>query len=166
MAFLANKSKRSKVALLASGVVLVASIGAVFASNTITINNGQVEFGAGTADTSTCDSAITTALNQSYSSGNSRFELSQITLSDIGDSCNGKTIKVLVIGPVGSCGIDGATDIETPSLDGNYAVLSSGADGFTLGDTAITSGQTATIVIPVDAGCDSTSVTKIGITTS
>ena len=166
MAFLANKSKRSKVALLASGVVLVASIGAVFASNTITINSGTIEFGAGTADTTACTNAITTALNQTYSSGNSRFELGSITLSAIPDSCNGKTVKVVVIGPVGNCGIDGATTIETPSLDGNYAQLNPGADGFTLTDSAITSGQTATIVIPVDAGCDSTSVTKIGIATS
>ncbi|MCX8530205.1 MAG: hypothetical protein ORN27_09095 [Rhodoluna sp.] len=161
-----TKSKRSKFLLIGSGAVLVASIGAVFAANTITINSGTIEFGAGVANTTACDAAITTALNQSYSSANSKFELSSIVLSGIADSCNGKTIKVVVVGPAGSCGVDGATTIATPTLTTNAATLTAGDDGFTLGASAITTGQTATITLPVAAGCDSSTVTKIALATS
>jgi hypothetical protein len=160
------KRKTNKLLLLISGIALAASIGVVFATNTITINSGNgIEFGAGTAATSACDTSITTALSQTYSSTNSRFELSNIVLSGIADACNGKTVNVVVVGPNDNCGIDGATTIATPTLSSNAATLSSGADGFTLGATAITSGQTATITMPVAAGCDSTTVTKIGIAT-
>ena len=161
-----NKTKRSKALLIASGIALVASVGAVFASNTITINSGTIEFGSGTATTTACDTAITTALNQTYSSGNSKFELSSVVLSGIADTCNGKTIKVVVVGPAGNCGVDGATTIATPTLSSNAATLTSGDDGFTLGASAISSGQTATITIPVAAGCDSSTVTKIALATS
>lgn len=159
-------SKRSKGFLIISGVALVASVGAAFASNTITINSGSIEFGAGTATTSVCDSAITTTLNQSYSSADSKFELSSIVLSGIADTCNGKTVKVVVVGPVGNCGVDGATTIATPTLSSNAATLTAGDDGFTLSASAITSGQTASITIPVASGCDSTTVTKIALATS
>jgi hypothetical protein len=161
-----TKSKRSKKFLIISGVALVASVGAVFASNTITINSGTIEFGAGVASTTACDSAITTALNQTYSSTNSKFELSSIVLSGIADTCNGKTVKVVVVGPAGNCGVDGATTIATPTLSSNAATLTSGDDGFTLSASAITTGQTATITIPVATGCDSSLVTKIAIATS
>lgn len=162
----AGKNKKSRALLIASGVALVASVGAVFASNTITINSGTIEFGAGVATTTACDTAITTALNQTYSTANSKFELSSVVLSGVADACNGKTIKVVVVGPSGNCGVDGATTIATPTLSTNAATLTSGDDGFTLGATAISSGQTATITIPVAAGCDSSTVTKIAIATS
>jgi hypothetical protein len=161
-----KKNKRSKALLIISGVALAASVGAVFASNTISINSGTIEFGSGTASTTACDTAITTALNQTYSSANSKFELSSVVLSGISDTCNGKTIKVVVVGPAGNCGVDGATTIATPTLSTNAATLTAGDDGFTLGASAITSGQTATITIPVAAGCDSSTVTKIALATS
>ena len=163
---MSEKTKKSKGWLLASGLAFLASIGVVFAANTITINSGNgIEFGAGTANTSACDTSITSALNQSYSSANSRFELSQIVLSGIADTCNGKTIQVVVVGPGDNCGIDGATTIATPTLSSNAATLASGSDGFTLGASALASGQTATITMPVAAGCDSTTVTKLAIAT-
>ena len=159
-------SKRSKKFLIISGIALVTSVGAVFASNTITINSGTIEFGAGVATTTACDTAITTVLNQTYSSANSKFELSSVVLSGISDACNSKTVKVVGVGPSGNCGVDGATTIATPTLTTNAATLTSGDDGFTLGASEITTGQTATITIPVAAGCDSSQVTKIAIATS
>lgn len=161
-----EKKKSNKVLLIISGLALAASIGVVFATNTITINSGNgIEFGAGTANTSACDASITAALNQTYSSANSRFELSSIVLSGIADTCNGKTVNVVVVGPGDNCGVDGATTIATPTLSSNAATLSSGADGFTLGASAISSGQTATITIPVATGCDSSTVTKLALAT-
>ena len=159
-------SKKRKFLLLGSIAAFLASVGIVFASNTITINSGTIEFGAGTADTTTCDSAITTALNQTYSSSNSRFELSSIVLSGIAAACNGKTIKVVVVGPGNNCGVDGATTIATPTLSSNAATLTSGDDVFTLGASSITAGKTATITLPVASGCDSSTVTKIALATS
>jgi hypothetical protein len=162
-----TKNKRGKALLIVSGIALVASVGAVFAANTITINSGTIEFGSGTATTTSCDTAITTVLNQTYSIVWGRFELSSIVLSGIADTCNGKTIKVVVVGPMGgNCGVDGATTIATPTLSSNAATLTSGDDGFTIGASAIASGQTATITIPVAAGCDSSAVTKISLATS
>mgnify|MGYP006271673797 CR=1 FL=1 len=161
-----DSKKRNKSLLIVSGVALVASVGAVFASNTITINSGTIEFGAGTASTTACDTSMSTALNQAYSSTNSKFELSSIVLSGIADTCNGKTIHVVVVGPSDNCGVDGSTTIATPTLSSNAATLTSGADGFTLGASSIASGQTGTITIPVAAGCDSTTVTKIALSTN
>lgn len=141
-----EKKKRNKpllIALIGTGA-LVATVGGVFAANSITINNGgPIEFGQGITDTNTCDASLNTQLTQTYSTTNSQFEVASVEVSNIDDSaCSGKTLHVSFIGTSGVvCGVDGTSQ---------YAVV--------VNDTHFT--------INLDPGCDASTVSKVAITTS
>lgn len=166
-----KKKKRGGALLMVSGLALVASLGGVFASNTITINSGTVEFGAGTATTTACDTGLTAALNQAWDNTagatGERFEATNVVISGIAPACNTKTIKITLVGASGAiCGVDGATTISTASWSSNAVTLTSGDDGFTVPADGVASGQTGTATLPVAADCASTSVLRIAIATS
>lgn len=155
-----EKKKRNKpliIGMIAAGA-LVASIGGAFAANSITINSGgTIEFGQGLVSTSTCDSGLTTALNQTYNTTDSKFEVSTIVVSGIKDySCDGKTLHVSLIGSSGTiCSVDG-----THTSGANQ-------DSFTITDGTTTgSNDDVTKTVTVSSGCDATTVVKVAITTS
>lgn len=144
-------------AIIGAGV-LVASIGGVFAANSITINSGgTIEFGQGLASTSSCDDGLTTQINQAYNTGTSQFDATEIVVSGIKDfACNGKTLHVSLVDGAGTiCGVDG-TDTSTANQDAFLIV-----DGGTVGADDDTT-QTVTIA----AGCDASTISKVAITTS
>jgi len=146
----APKKKQNRIAIFAliGAGALAASVGGVFAANSITINSGgSIEFGQGLASTSSCESALTTTLSQSYDIAAGIFEASEVTISGIDDAangCRGKTIHVSLIG----------TSAVVCSVDGT------GSNQFTVaqGDTSKT--------ITIADGCDASTVKKIAITTS
>ncbi len=151
-----EKKKRNKpllIALIGAGA-LVATVGGVFAANSITVNNGSaIEFGQGIASTTTCDATLDTTINQEYSGSGDAFNASTVVVSGIDDSaCSGKTLHVSLIGSAGTavCNVDGthATSASHPQ------------DQFT-----IASGDT-TVTVTVEAGCDASSISKVAITTS
>ena len=145
----AEKKKRNKpliFALIGAGA-LVASIGGVFATNSITINSGgTIEFGQGLSSTSTCDAALTTSINQAYNASTGIFDATEVVVSGIKDNaCNGKTLHVsLVDGSGVVCGADG-TNGSAPNQD-SFTIADDG-DG-------------------IEANCDASSITKVAITTS
>jgi len=150
-----EKKKRNKpllIALIGTGA-LVATVGGVFAANSITINSGsQIEFGQGIQSTTTCDSALTTTINQAYSGTGDVFNASTVVVSDIDTTaCLNKTLHVSLIGSGGTavCSVDGTHDSTTANPD--QFVIGSG-------DTSVT--------VNIASGCDASTVSKVAITTS
>jgi len=150
-----EKKKRNKpllIALIGTGA-LVATVGGVFAANSITINSGsQIEFGQGIQSTTTCDSALTTTINQAYSGTGDVFNASTVVVSDIDTTaCLSKTLHVSLIGSGGTavCSVDGTHDSTTANPD--QFVIGSG-------DTSVT--------VNIASGCDASTVSKVAITTS
>ena len=144
----APKKRQNRIAIFALiGVgTLAATVGGVFAANSIEINSGgTIEFGQGLASTSSCETALTTTLSQAYDIGGAMFEATEITISGIDDTaCLNKTIHVSLIGDEDVlCSVDGT-----------------GSNAFT-----IASGDT-TKTITIADGCDASTVKKIAITTS
>ena len=71
------------IAVLALFGVSLISAG-VFASASITLNSGNaVNLGAGAASVTACDSAATISTQQTYDSGQQRYELTTLTLSGV-----------------------------------------------------------------------------------
>ena len=146
----APKKRQNRVAIFAliGAGALAASVGGVFAANSISINSGgTIEFGQGLAATSSCETALTTTLSQAYDISAGIFEATSLTVSGIDDAvagCRGKTIHVSLIG----------TSAVVCSVDGT------GSNAFT-----IASGDT-TKTITIADGCDASTVKKIAITTS
>jgi hypothetical protein len=155
-----EKKKRNKpvlIALIGAGALL-ATVGGVYAANSITINGGSaIEFGQGIQSTSTCDSGLTTAINQSYVVADSKFEASTVVVSGIKDfACAGKTLHVSLIGASGTvCSVDGT------HTTGTYKDAFTINDGGTVGTDDDTS-ETVTIA----TGCDASTISKVAITTS
>ena len=155
----AEKKKRNKpliFALIGAGA-LVASIGGVFATNSITINSGgTIEFGQGLSSTSTCDAALTTSINQAYNASTGIFDATEVVVSGIKDfACDGKTLHVsLVDGSGVVCGADGNNG-SAPNQD-----------SFTIADDGDGIDQDVTKTVTIEANCDASSITKVAITTS
>ncbi len=150
-----EKKKRNKpllIALIGTGA-LVATVGGVFAANSITINSGSsIEFGQGIQSTTTCDAALTTTINQAYSGTGDVFDASTVVISDIDTTaCLSKTLHVSLIGSGGTtvCSVDGTHDSTTAN-----------PDQFLIGanDTSVT--------VNIASGCDASTVSKVAITTS
>jgi len=153
-----NKTKRGLAYLAIAGGALAMSIGGVFAANSITINSGSsIEFGQGLASTSTCDTGLTAAINQSYNVTDSKFYVSTIVISGIGDfSCNNKNIHVSLIGSSGTiCSVDGTH--TTGANQDSFAITDAGTTGT---DDLISK------TVTVSATCDASTVSKVAITTS
>jgi len=155
-----SKKKRNKpliFALIGAGA-LVASIGGVFATNSITINSGgNIEFGQGLASTSTCDSGLTTALNQAYNAATGQFDATTVVVSGIKDfACAGKTLHISLVDASGTvCGVDG-TDTSGTNQD-SFTIVDAGTVG-TNDDISKT--------VTIASGCDAATILKVAITTS
>jgi hypothetical protein len=155
-----SKKKRNKpliFALIGAGA-LVASIGGVFATNSITINSGgTIEFGQGLASTSTCDAGLTTSINQAYNATTTQFDATEVVVSGIKDfACDGKTLHVSLVDGSGSvCGVDG-TDTSGTNQD-SFLI----ADGGTTGTD-----DDLTKTVTIQANCDASTILKVAITTS
>jgi hypothetical protein len=146
----APKNKKNRVAIFAliGAGALAASVGGVFAANSIEINSGgAIEFGQGLATTDSCESALDATLSQSYDISAGIFEATEVTISgidDTADGCLGKTIHVSLIGTSAVvCDVDGTGS--------NALTIAAGDDEKT---------------ITISDGCDASDVKKIAITTS
>lgn len=90
-----KKKSNKRGAILAVGIVAgLASIGSIFAAS-VSINGGNnpgISFSQGTTTIAACDpDGITAALGAFYSGS---FQLDTITLGDVHDDCNGKTLTL------------------------------------------------------------------------
>jgi hypothetical protein len=157
--FAAPKKKKNKALLFGLvGVGLLATtIGGVFAANSITINGGgTIEFGQGLASAGTCDSGLTTVINQAYNATDDKFYASTIEVTGInGADCDGKTMHVSLIGDTDGLGTQGVV----------CSVAGDDPSGVNQDEFAITSTDTA-VTVTIAATCDATTISKVAITTS
>lgn len=90
-----KKNKKGAALLIIAGIGLTASVGGVFAANSITINSGSaIQFGQGLAETNSCVSALTTSLTQEFVNGSNSFIAKNVVLGGTFTSCENKTLKV------------------------------------------------------------------------
>jgi hypothetical protein len=115
-----KKNKKGAALLIIAGIGLTASVGGVFAANSITINGGSsVEFGQGLASTANCVSNLTTTLSQEYDNTvTDEFKAKDVVIGGDFSSCAAKTVKV-----------DLRNSSGTSLADFSFAVVSSGATG-------------------------------------
>lgn len=90
-----KKKKKGGALLIVAGVGLAASLGGVFAANSITINGGNdIQFGQGVAATNSCVSALTTKLTQDFANATTSFVARNVQIDGTFTSCGGKDLKV------------------------------------------------------------------------
>jgi hypothetical protein len=89
-----KKKSSSKFLLPISLLIAVGLFGSTFAAN-ISINSGSsLEFGQGVLNTAACDDSITVAPASSYSNSSGYFKFASVTVSDVAQACDGKTLTV------------------------------------------------------------------------
>jgi hypothetical protein len=158
----AKKNKKNGALLLISGIALATSIGGVFAANSIEINGGAaIQFGQGVAETNSCVSALTTAINQVYEDTSGTNPATQEfyvdTLSITGD------FSACVVG----------ADLKVKLLDSSNAALTDGSfsvdviasTGSPTAGTQVKKASAQTVVITPSAQILASSVKKITVTT-
>jgi hypothetical protein len=88
-----KKNKKGAALLIIAGIGLTASVGGVFAANSITIND--VEFGQGVSSTGSCVSSLTTTLTQAYDPAiTDNFKADDVEINGDYTGCTGKTVNV------------------------------------------------------------------------
>lgn len=95
------KKNRNKNLLVLGGIgLLLPLIGTAFAAS-ITINSGNdIEFGQGTEDVAACTSSAQIAFSSALSSGS--LYVSEINISSINASCDGKYLRATVLNSIGA----------------------------------------------------------------
>lgn len=92
-----RSEKKSKRGIFYTALLGVAGLGAassVFAASVSINSNAPISFTQGTTTIAACDTGITTALGAFYSTSASEFVLDTIQLTDVSDSCDGKTLTL------------------------------------------------------------------------
>lgn len=161
-----KKNKKTGALLILAGVALTTSLGGVFAANTTINLGGNIEFGQGVTATTVCDDAITTSVEQSYTSGT--FQVTRVALTGVDVSsttkCGEKTIKVSLLDASGAAicdiaGTDSAIDMTlsaTTAASTSDVVRLATAAGVTDGKFSVTAAS----------GCGAATVDKVALSTS
>jgi len=167
-----KKNKKTGALLILAGVALTTTLGGVFAAN-ITIASNGIEFGQGVAAVATCDTSITTSIEQSYDNGASTFNVSRVGLSNIDPTaCAGKKLHVTLLNSSGTaiCDIAGTDSASSPSFgaasSGVSTATDSSADVITFPSTAVSSATEYRTGITSAASCAAAGVSKVTLTTS
>jgi hypothetical protein len=161
-----KKNKKTGALLILAGVALTTSLGGVFAAN-ITIASNGIEFGQGVAAVTTCDTTITSSIDQEYDNARTTFDVTRVTLSGIdvnNAACGGKTLKVSLLDSSGAayCSIGGVDASSTLTLTSTAQNQSSDVIKVATGGTA----TDATVGINASADCAASGVGRVAITTS
>lgn len=126
-----SSGKNLKIAVSASLVVAVIALGSTLAAS-INLNTGKpVEFGQGVAQTTACDSQIVVLPTSGFlnETGAGVFALSQITLSDIANSCAGKRFRINVYNGSGDIlNSNGPILVDYLNSSGNSFALASNSN--------------------------------------
>ena len=90
------KKSSSKTMLGIAAAAVIAVVGSTLAANISLTSGSTSEFGQGLVQAGACDSAITVvpAASFSNSSGGGQFNFASVALSNISDSCAGRTFTL------------------------------------------------------------------------
>jgi hypothetical protein len=180
-----RKPKRKRVFIGAALLLIVPYIGSTLAASvTITGRGGTtaIEFGQGSQLAITCDTTITSEINESWYATSSIFRVDTVVLSGVdvrsaasatsnNQGCGGKNMTIQIY--TGSDAGTAAAVIGAGSATSvTFAVPSSGTSVTVAGNTNITAGAVITdsvgvitLTIPNTVNLDASSVTRVSIQT-
>jgi len=186
--FLGNKQKRKRIIIVAALLLLVPYIGSTLAASVVITGTGSttaIEFGQGNQVAITCDTSITTTINESWNSSSSTYTVGTIVLSGVNvttalsatandGGCGGKIMTVtLYTGAAGSAtaaiignGSARSVSFTVPTTDGTnaFTVTNSGSNGITA--SATISSNTGTLTLTLPAGLvTAADITRVSIET-
>ena len=154
--------------------LLIAIVGPLVATTlaaSVTIGNGgNLEFGQGSQAAVACDSAITSAITETWYQTSTIFRVATIVLTDLNTTaCTGKLLKISLLGSSGTALTVGtsATSITVALTD----VLGAQANGVLAGNAAsllLTTSTANTLTVTLAAGInlDAATVYRVALETS
>ncbi len=163
---------------------LIATIGPLVATTlaaSVTIGTGSLEFGQGSQAAVACDTAITTAITETWYNASTIFEVATIVLSDLNTAagagvsnagCGGKILKVSLLGSsgtaltIGSSGTatSASVTLASPGVNGVQTIASNGVTA-----SLASAGTTATLTLTIPTASihlDATTVYRVTVETS
>ena len=163
---------------------LIATIGPLVATTlaaSVTIGTGSLEFGQGSQAAVACDTAITTAITETWYNASTIFEVATIVLSDLNTAagagvsnagCGGKILKVSLLGSsgtaltIGSSGTatSASVTLASPGVNGTQTIASNGVTA-----SLASAGTTATLTLTIPTASihlDAASVYRVTVETS
>ena len=163
---------------------LIATIGPLVATTlaaSVTIGTGSLEFGQGSQAAVACDTAITTAITETWYNTSTIFEVATIVLSDLNTAagagvsnagCGGKILKVSLLGSsgtaltIGSSGTatSASVTLASPGVNGTQTIASNGVTA-----SLASAGATATLTLTIPTASihlDAASVYRVTVETS
>jgi len=179
-----GKPRRKRVFIGAALLLIVPYIGSTLAASvTITGSGGStaIEFGQGNQVAITCDTSITTTINESWFAASSTFTVASVVLSGVNvasaiattandGGCGGKLMTVkLYTGAAGSAtpaviGNSSSTSVTFTVPTSGTSVSISGSTGITGG--AVIAGSTGTITLTLPSGLLSAAdITRVSLET-
>ena len=163
---------------------LIATVGPLVATTlaaSLTIGTGSLEFGQGSQAAVACDTAITTAITETWYNASTIFEVATIVLSDLNTAagagvsnagCGGKILKVSLLGSsgtaltIGSSGTatSASVTLASPGVNGVQTIAS---NGVTASLASAGAAATLTLTIPTASiHLDAASVYRVTVETS
>jgi hypothetical protein len=163
---------------------LIATVGPLVATTlaaSVTIGTGSLEFGQGSQAAVACDTAITTAITETWYNASTIFEVATIVLSDLNTAagagvsnagCGGKILKVSLLGSsgtaltIGSSGTatSASVTLASPGVNGTQTIASNGVTA-----SLASAGATATLTLTIPTASihlDAASVYRVTVETS
>jgi hypothetical protein len=163
---------------------LIATVGPLVATTlaaSVTIGTGSLEFGQGSQAAVACDTAITTAITETWYNASTIFEVATIVLSDLNTAagagvsnagCGGKILKVSLLGSsgtaltIGSSGTatSASVTLASPGVNGVQTIASNGVTA-----SLASAGTTATLTLTIPTASihlDAASVYRVTVETS
>jgi membrane-bound inhibitor of C-type lysozyme len=108
--------RRVLFSLVAVAVVFALAYGA---AASLTVTSGVLQAGSDSNDSThhfQCDTdGVNVSYNVGWNSANKRFEVTSVTVSDIDNACNGKTLAVQLTESSGALGNVGTVTISSPA---------------------------------------------------
>ena len=135
-------------------LALLPSLGTTFASSISINSDTAIEFGQGTQSTEVCDDAINIAIGTEWSSANSFFRATAITLSDLNTTSGNCFEKTLTVKALDSNGTE--IDLNGAGTTGNALTLSVTTAG----------SATATEVLTISGDVNSVDLARVTIETA
>ena len=163
---------------------LIATVGPLVATTlaaSVTIGTGSLEFGQGSQAAVACDTAITTAITETWYNTSTSFEVATIVLSDLNTAagagvsnagCGGKILKVSLLGSSGTALTIGSSGTATSA---SVTLAATGVNGAqTIASNGVTAslasaGATATLTLTIPTASihlDAASVYRVTVETS
>ena len=163
---------------------LIATVGPLVATTlaaSVTIGTGTLEFGQGSQAAVACDTAITTAITETWYNASTIFEVATIVLSDLNTAagagvsnagCGGKILKVSLLGSsgtaltIGSSGTatSASVTLASPGVNGTQTIASNGVTA-----SLASAGATATLTLTIPTASihlDAATVYRVTVETS